>query len=60
MQAVTYMYSQKPKHLAEEQRKVLRQPLTYRRAIRAGKHQDEAVDAAIAEYRQLSSLRYRG
>jgi hypothetical protein len=44
-----------PGHLNEEQRKVLRQvALTYRRARRVGKHQNEAVDAAIAEYRRLS------
>jgi hypothetical protein len=28
--------------------------LTYRRARRAGKHRNEAVDAAIAEYRRLN------
>jgi hypothetical protein len=45
----------KPEHLPVEQRKVLRQlALTYRRARRAGKHQNEAVDAAIAEYRRLN------
>jgi hypothetical protein len=44
-----------PGHLTEEQRKILREvALTYRRARRAGKHQNEAVDAAIAEYRRLS------
>jgi hypothetical protein len=38
-----------------EQRKILREvALTYRREGRAGKHQNEAVDAAIAEYRRLS------
>jgi hypothetical protein len=37
-----------PGHLPEEQRKVLRAvALTYRRAKRAGKGQNEAVDAAI-------------
>jgi hypothetical protein len=51
------MYSLKPEHLPEEQRKILRQvALTYRRARRAGKGQDEAVNAAIAEYRRLSQL----
>lgn len=44
-----------PEHLPEEQRKILREvALTYRRARRAGKLQDEAVGAAIAEYRRLS------
>jgi hypothetical protein len=44
-----------PGHLPEEQRKILRQvALTYRRARRAGKGQNEAVDAAIPEYRRLS------
>jgi hypothetical protein len=38
-----------PRHLLEEQRKILREvALTYRRARRAGKGQNEAVDAAIA------------
>ena len=45
----------KPGHLHEEQRKILRAvALTYRRTRRAGKHQNEAVNAAIAEYRRLS------
>jgi hypothetical protein len=44
-----------PGHLPEKQQKILRAvALTYRRARRAGKHQNEAVDAAIAEYRRLS------
>jgi hypothetical protein len=43
-----------PGHFPEVQRKILREvALTYRRARRAGKGQNEAVDAAIAEYRRL-------
>jgi hypothetical protein len=45
----------KPGHFPEEQRKILREvALTYRRAQRAGKGQDEAADAAIDGYRRLS------
>jgi hypothetical protein len=45
----------KPEHLPEEHRKILRAvALTYRRARRAGKHQDEAISATIVEYRGLS------
>ena len=45
----------KPEHLPEEQRKILRAvALTYRRARRAGKQQNEAVDATFAAYRRLS------
>jgi hypothetical protein len=40
------MYSLKPEHLPKDQRKILRE--------RAGKRQDEAVNAVIAEYRRLS------
>jgi hypothetical protein len=44
-----------PRHLLEEQRKILREvALTYRRARRAGKGQNEAVDVAIVEYRRLN------
>jgi hypothetical protein len=44
-----------PGHFPEEERKILREvALTYRRAQRAGKGQNEAAAAAIAEYRRLN------